>query len=125
MEETLQSLGAKIGAKIDEHWKKIDERFNRVDERFNKIDERLERVDQRFLAIEQQIGDVKSHLSIRIDELQGNVQLVLERFDDFVGKDEANSTAHDLDRRLERLDLRVLAMESTRELKKGGRKKVR
>jgi archaellum component FlaC len=126
MPETLDTLGAKVDAMIgrfdgvDKRFDGIDKRFDGVDKRFDGIDKRLDGMDKRFDGIDKGFDEVKSELGVKIEAVEHQFKLVIERLDDVLKKDVANSVAHvRLDARIDDHDLRILALEGRRPTDEG------
>ncbi len=115
MTETLDTLATKIdalGVAIDKRFEQVDKRFEQVEKRFEQVDKRFAQVDKRFEQVDLRIDDLKTHLTIKIEAVDAKVGLALERMDDFLKRDVANSAAHArMDTRIDAHELRITALE--------------
>jgi hypothetical protein len=105
MEETLQTIGEKL-SRLDGKVGALDQKVGALDQKVGALDKKVE---TGFVQVNTRIDG----LSIRFDVMKGNLQLVLERFDDFVKKDENNLGAHKkFEERFMAHDNRLLALET-------------
>lgn len=65
-------------AYLDQQFEAVDRRFDAMDRRFGVIDQRFDAMDRRQDTTDARLEDVRRHLGVLIENLDGKIQLVAE-----------------------------------------------